>query len=39
VVLKKVRQVQLSKNVRKEVLEAFFDVFEEDKGIVDLKDR
>jgi len=40
VVLKKVRQVQLPDNVRPEVLEAFFDVFEEDQGILeDLKDR
>jgi len=40
VVLKKVRQAQLPDNVRMEVLEAFFDVFEEDKSILeDLKDR
>lgn len=40
VVLKKARQVQLPENVRPEVLEAFFDVFEEDKGILeDLRDR
>jgi antitoxin MazE len=40
VVLKKVRQGQLPDNVRSEVLEAFFDIFEEDKGILeDLKDR
>ena len=40
VVLKKVRQVQLPDNVRPEVLEAFFDVFEEDEGILeDLRDR
>ncbi|MNB89143.1 SpoVT / AbrB like domain protein [compost metagenome] len=40
VVLKKVRQVQLPDNVRPEVLEAFFDVFEEDTGILeDLRDR
>jgi len=37
---KKVRQGQLPDNVRPEVLEAFFDVFEEDEGILeDLKDR
>jgi antitoxin MazE len=40
VVLKKVRQAKLPENVRPEVLEAFFDVFEEDKGILeDLRDR
>ncbi|WJH35697.1 AbrB/MazE/SpoVT family DNA-binding domain-containing protein [Paenibacillus sp. CC-CFT747] len=40
VVLKKARQVQLPDNIRPEVLEAFFDVFEEDEGILeDLKDR
>ncbi|OBR68880.1 addiction module antidote protein [Paenibacillus oryzae] len=40
VVLKKVRQTQLPDNVRPEVLEAFFDVFEEDEGILeDLRDR
>lgn len=40
VVLKKARQVQLPDNIRSEVLEAFFDVFEEDTGILeDLKDR
>ncbi|WP_020620446.1 AbrB/MazE/SpoVT family DNA-binding domain-containing protein [Paenibacillus daejeonensis] len=40
IVLKKVRQVQLPENVRPEVLEAFFDVYEEDEGILeDLKDR
>ncbi|RXZ82118.1 AbrB/MazE/SpoVT family DNA-binding domain-containing protein [Paenibacillaceae bacterium] len=40
VVLKKVRQNQLPDNVRAEVLEAFFDVFEEDEGILeDLRDR
>ena len=40
VVLKKVRQSKLPDNVRPEVLEAFFDVFEEDKGILeDLRDR
>lgn len=40
VVLKKVRQAKLPDNVRPEVLEAFFDVFEEDEGILeDLRDR
>ncbi|TBL76133.1 AbrB/MazE/SpoVT family DNA-binding domain-containing protein [Paenibacillus thalictri] len=40
VVLKKARQGQLPDNIRFEVLEAFFDVFEEDKGILeDLRDR
>lgn len=40
VVLKKVRQAGLPDNVRPEVLEAFFDVFEEDEGILeDLRDR
>ncbi|MDQ0194743.1 AbrB/MazE/SpoVT family DNA-binding domain-containing protein [Paenibacillus wynnii] len=40
VVLKKARQVQLPDHVRPEVLEAFFDVFEEDTGILeDLRDR
>lgn len=40
VVLKKVRQGQLPEHVRPEVLEAFFDVFEEDTGIFeDLRDR
>lgn len=40
VVLKKARQVQLPDHVRPEVLEAFFDVFEEDEGIlIDLRDR
>ncbi|WP_341281368.1 AbrB/MazE/SpoVT family DNA-binding domain-containing protein [Paenibacillus sp. FSL H8-0537] len=40
VVLIKVRQAQLPDNVRPEVLEAFFDVFEEDEGILeDLRDR
>lgn len=38
--LKKVRKNKLPDNVRPEVLEAFFDVFEEDKGILDdLRDR
>lgn len=40
VVLKKARQGKLPDNVRPEVLEAFFDVFEEDEGILkDLRDR
>lgn len=40
VILKKVRQGQLPDNVRPEVLEAFFDIFEEDEGILeDLRDR
>lgn len=40
VVLRKARQAKLPDHVRPEVLEAFFDVFEEDKGILeDLKDR
>ncbi|WP_106769313.1 AbrB/MazE/SpoVT family DNA-binding domain-containing protein [Paenibacillus faecalis] len=39
VVLKKARQGKLPDNVRSEVLEAFFDVFEEDTGIFeDLRD-
>jgi len=39
-VLKKARQGNLPANVRPEVLEAFFDVFEEDEGILeDLRDR
>lgn len=40
IVLKKARQVNLPANIRPEVLEAFFDVFEEDEGIFeDLRDR
>jgi antitoxin MazE len=40
VVLKKVRQNQLPDHIRPEVLEAFFNVFEEDEGILeDLRDR
>ena len=40
IVLKKVRQLKLPENLRPEVLEAFFDVFEEDAGILhDLRDR
>ncbi|WP_068502778.1 AbrB/MazE/SpoVT family DNA-binding domain-containing protein [Paenibacillus kribbensis] len=40
VLLRKVRHLELPENVRPEVLEAFYDVFEEDKAIFDdLKDR
>jgi antitoxin MazE len=40
VVLNKVRQGQLPDHVRPEVLEAFFDIFEEDEGILkDLRNR
>lgn len=40
VVLKKVQTTKLPDNVRPEVLEAFFDVFNEDRGILDdLRDR
>lgn len=40
VVLRKSRVALLPEQVRPEVLEAFFDVFEEDQGILeDLKDR
>lgn len=40
VVLQKVKQAKLPENVRAEVLEAFYDVFEEDEGILeDLRDR
>ena len=40
VVIKKARQSKLPDHVRPEVLEAFFDIFEEDKGILeDLRDR
>lgn len=40
IVLQKVHQVKLPDHVRPEVLEAFFDVFQEDRGILDdLKDR
>lgn len=40
VVLKKARQGKLPDRVRPEVLEAFYDVFEEDEGILnDLRDR
>lgn len=40
IVLKKIRHAKLPENVRGEVLEAFFDIFEEDEGILnDLRDR
>ncbi|ANS76248.1 addiction module antidote protein [Paenibacillus yonginensis] len=40
IVLRKAHQGQLPDHVRPEVLEAFFDVFEEDTGILeDLRDR
>jgi len=40
IVLKKARQGKLPENVRPEVLEAFFDVLEEDEGFLkDLRDR
>ncbi|NMI07329.1 AbrB/MazE/SpoVT family DNA-binding domain-containing protein [Paenibacillus sp. SZ31] len=40
IVLKKVKQMKIPENVRPEVLEAFFDVFEEDEDILnDLRDR
>lgn len=40
VVLKKTRQGKLPDNIRPEVLEAFYDIFEEDEGILeDLRDR
>lgn len=40
VIVKKARQEQLPEHVRAEVLEAFYDVFEEDAGILnDLRDR
>jgi antitoxin MazE len=40
VLLKKVHQSKLPENVRPEVLEAFYDIFEEDEGILrDLRDR
>lgn len=40
VVLRKAKQSKLPENVRPEVLEAFYDVFEEDEGILeDLRDR
>jgi antitoxin MazE len=40
ILLRKVRHVELPENVRPEVLEAFYDVFEEDREIFDdLRDR
>ena len=40
IIFKKTRQVKWPENVRPEVLEVFFHVFEEDKGILeDLRDR
>lgn len=40
VMLRKVRQSKLPENVRAEVLEAFYDIFEEDEDILnDLRDR
>lgn len=40
VVFKKVNQLKLPDHVRIEVLEAFYDIFEEDEGILkDLRDR
>jgi antitoxin MazE len=40
ILLKKVRNVKIPDNVRPEVLETFYDVFEEDRGILDdLRDR
>ncbi|ULO07399.1 AbrB/MazE/SpoVT family DNA-binding domain-containing protein [Paenibacillus sp. 19GGS1-52] len=40
VVLRKVRHLELPEHVRPEVLEAFYDVFEEDREIFeDLRDR
>lgn len=40
IILRKVRQIELPEHVRPEVLEAFYDVFEEDRAIFDdLKDR
>ena len=40
IMLKKAKQLKLPENVRPEVLEAFYNVFEEDEGIlVDLRDR
>lgn len=40
VMLRKVRQTKLPDNVRVEVLEAFYDIFEEDEDILnDLRDR
>lgn len=40
VVLRKIRRERLPEGIRPEVLEAFYDVFEEDRGILeDLRDR
>ncbi|GGG05473.1 AbrB/MazE/SpoVT family DNA-binding domain-containing protein [Paenibacillus abyssi] len=40
ILIRKVRQNKLPENVRPEVLEAFYDVFQEDEGILDdLRDR
>lgn len=40
IIIRKTKQTQMPNNVRPEVLEAFFDVFEEDEGILeDLRDR
>jgi antitoxin MazE len=40
VLLRKIRHVELPENVRTEVLEAFYDIFEEDREIFeDLRDR
>lgn len=40
VVLRKIRREKLPDGIRAEVLEAFYDVFEEDRGIFeDLRDR
>lgn len=40
VILRKVRKPMLPENVRPEVLEAFYDIFEEDEDILnDLRDR
>lgn len=40
IILRKVRKIELPEHVRPEVLEAFYDVFEEDRAIFDdLKDR
>jgi antitoxin MazE len=40
ILIRKLRQNKLPENVRPEVLEAFYDVFQEDEGILDdLRDR
>lgn len=40
ILFKKAHQIKMPENVRMEVLEAFYDIFEEDKGILnDLRDR